>query len=146
MTVIDVEQALCDWLIVELAAGPTAAHRRFVPETPTDLFSPTGMPCHVIERVGGPSLYPGFSEVNFDVTTYTTGPDPLQARAAALARAWDVCRVILLRLPGRTIGGVHGATVAKRRVLTEPTIRPFDSRNQVRRAQAMYQVRLHAAL
>lgn len=144
--VVDVEQALCDWFATHFTAGPTGTHRRFVPEVPQDLFSPTGMPCHVVTRVGGPTLYPGFSEVRFDVDTYATGPDPLQARAAALARAWDVCRAILLHLPGQTVGGLGGAVVARRRVLTEPTIRPYDSRNQVRRAQALYEARLHAPI
>lgn len=145
MTVIDVEQALCDWLIADLQAGPTGVHRRFVPEIPGDLFSPTGMPCHVVERVGGPTLYPGFSQVNFDISTYSMGVEPgLGPRATVLQRAWDVCNAILLRLPGQRIGGPGGAVVSKRRCLTEPTIRPYDSRHQVRRAQAMYSIRLHA--
>lgn len=140
---MDVEQALCDWLIAELDAGPTGMHRRVVTEVPVDLHTGNATPCHVVERFGGPTLYPGFSEVRFDVTTYCTGPDPVQARAAALARAWDVCTAIWRRLPGKTIGGVAGAAVSQRRVLTEPIIRPYDSRNQIRRAQATYQIRLH---
>lgn len=140
---LDAETAFADWLAVELEAGPTGTHRRVVTEIPSDLFTQTGMPCHVVARIGGADVALGLDVARLDVDTYATGPDPLQSRAAVLARAEDVRRAVALRLKGRTIGGIGGAFVSRVRVESAPTIRPYDSRNQVRKATASYELRLH---
>jgi hypothetical protein len=145
-TYVDAESALVNWLAVILDAGPTGTFRRVVTELPGDVFSNTGMPCVLVERFGGADHLPGLDVVRLSVDVYCTGPDPLQARAAAIARGEDVRRAIRLHLPGRTIGGLGGAFVSK--VVTEsaPTIRPYDSRHQVRRSQASFAVYLHNRL
>lgn len=145
----DLEQALCDWLIAILDAGPTALHRRVVTEPPDDLLAAAALPCHIVTRIGGPTIVVGLSEPRLDISTYATGTDPHTARAAALARANDVHRAIVLYLPNQHIGGVDGAGggfINRVWVDTEPVIRPYDSRNQIRKAQAVYRFRVHRPL
>lgn len=140
-TYVDAETALRDWLVEHLDVGPTSTrHRRVLTELPGDLFSPKGMPCHVIERFGGADDLLGLDVVRVNVDTYATGTDPQETRAVAIARAEDVRRAIRLYLPRQTIGG---AFVARAATVSAPTIRPYDSRNQVRRVQAAYQIYLH---
>ncbi len=142
----DPVQALIDWLVLTLPAGPGELIRRIVPEFPPDLMRPGNagsVPCAVIERIGGhdPSL--GVDVVRVNVDLYTFGPDPMQARAAALARAEDIRRAIRIQLPGKRAGGVW---VNKTITETGPTIRPYDSRHQVKRAQAAFTLTLHSPL
>lgn len=136
----DVEQLLCDWLADILEASPTGLHRRFLPEVPSDLVSSTGMPCHVIERFGGADTVPGLDVARINIDTFATGPDPVQARAAARERAEDVRRVIVLHLAGKVLAG---ASISRVAVMSAPTIRPYDSRNQIRKAGASYQISIH---
>lgn len=140
---IDTETALRDWLIAHLDAGPTGTHRRVLTELPQDLFSPTGMPCHIIERYGGSDGLLGLDIARINVDTLATGTDPHETRAVAIARAEDVRRAIRLHLPRQALGGLLGAFVVGTSTITAPTIRPYDSRHQVRRVQAAYQISLH---
>jgi hypothetical protein len=140
----NVEQLLCAWLVDVLEVSPTGVHRRVLPEVPSDLVSATGMPCHVVERFGGADVVPGLDVARINIDTFTTGGDPLKARAAALERAEDVRWVIVLRLVGKTLGGpTVGAVVSRVAVMSAPTIRPYDSWNQIRRASAAYEIRIH---
>ncbi len=141
----DVEALLCNWLVERLQAGPQGVHRRIVPEVPDDLITDTALPCSVIERIGGYDHVIGLDVCRINVDTYTTGPDPLQARSAALARAEDIRREIRLHLVGKTLS-LAGPVVSKVVVVSAPTIRPYDSRHQIRKAQALYQISAHASL
>ncbi len=142
-TYVDAETALCDWLATVLEAGPHGLFRRVVTELPEDVFTDTGMPCVLVERIGGADNIPGLDIVRVSIDVFCTGPDPLQARAAAIARGEDVRRAIRLVLPGRSIGG---AFVNKTTTESAPTIRPYDSRYQVRRSQGAYGIWLRCPL
>lgn len=143
-TYIDAETALVGWLAEVLDAGPHGLFRRVVTELPEDVFTDTGMPCVLVERFGGADDIPGLDVVRISVDVFCTGPDPLQARAAAIARGEDVRRTIRLQLPGKTIGGTGFVS----KVVTEaaPTIRPYDSRYAIRRVQASYAIHMHNRL
>ncbi len=135
--------ALIDWLVVTLPAGPGEPIRRILPEMPTDLVRPGvdgSLPCAVVERIGGHDPYLGVDVVRINVDVYSLGENPMGARAAALARAEDIRRAIRIQLPGRRAGGIW---VSKTSTETGPTIRPYDSLHQIRRAQAAYEVVLH---
>lgn len=140
---LDTETALRDWLVEHLEAGPAGTHRRVLTELPADLFTPTGMPCHIIERYGGSDTLLGLDIARINIDTLATGTDPHETRAVAIERAEDVRRAIRLHLPRQSLGGVSGAFVVRTTTVTAPTIRPYDSRNQVRRVQAGYELVLH---
>lgn len=139
----DPETALCAWFQTVLDTGPTGLFRRWVTELPGDLFSPTGMPCVVVQRFGGHDPYPGLDVARVDVDVYATGTDPLDSRRVALERAEDIRLIVRTRIEGARLGGYVGPYVSKARVMSAPTIRPFDSRHQVRRAGAAYELVLH---
>lgn len=139
----DIETLLAAWLVDWLGAGPASPTlRRVVSELPDDLFGGNATPCAVIERFGGYDTIPGLDIARVNIDVYCLGPDPLQAREAALARGEDIRRAIRLNLTGRTLG-LGGPVVSKTVVMSAPTIRPYDSRRQVRRSQAAYELRLH---
>lgn len=141
---------LCAWFPTVLATGPGEAFARWVTEFPTDVFAPGATPCVVVDRFGGADAVAGLDDANVDIDVYTAGPDPIQARSAALARAEDIRRVAHLKLPGArlTLPGPPPATatVARVRIISAPTIRPYDSRGIIRRAHLAIQVRLHQPL
>lgn len=144
----DPAQALIDWLVATLPAGPGKAIRRIVPEMPLDLIRPGAsgsLPCAVVNRFGGFDPLPGVDDASLDIDVYCLGPDPMQARSAALARSEDIRRAIRLRLTGVQLG-IGGPVVSRVRTVSAPAIRPYDSLGQVRRAQASYQLRLHSPL
>ncbi len=139
----DPVQALIDWLVQTLPAGPGELIRRVLPEFPLDLVRPGAggsLPCAVVERIGGFDPYLGVDVVRVNVDVYAVGPDPMQARAAALARSEDIRRAIRVQLPGKHMAGIW---VNKTSTETGPTIRPYDSLHQIRRAQAAYELTSH---
>lgn len=144
----DPAQALIDWLVATLPAGPGEAIRRILPEMPLDLIRPGAggsLPCAVVNRFGGFDPLPGLDDASIDIDVYCLGPDPMQARTAALARSEDIRHAIRTRLTGVQLG-IGGPVVSRIRVVSAPTIRPYDSLGQIRRAQASYGIRLHSAL
>lgn len=144
----DPAQALIDWLVAILPAGPGEAIRRVLPEMPLDLVRPGAggsLPCAVVNRYGGYDPIPGLDDCAIDIDMYCLGPDPMQARSAALARSEDIRHAIRTKLPGVQLG-VLGPVVSRVRVVTAPIIRPYDSLGQLRRAQASYSIRMHSAL
>lgn len=140
---VDPAQWLCDWLIHDLGAGPDTPFRRIVPETPPDVAVPNSLPCAVATRIDGADPHLGLDIAVLDVETYATGPDPMRARAAALDRAEDIRASLRLRLTGRAFQGVQ---VSRLVVSAAPVIRPYDSRNQIRKAGAVYTLHLHRPL
>ncbi len=142
----DPAEALTTWLADIFDAGPHSEYfRRIVPELPADLFTDTGLPCVVVNRYGGHDPIPGIDDCAVDLDVYCTGPDPYAARVAALARSEDLRRAIRVRLPGVQLG-IGGPVVSRIRTISAPTIRPYDSRHQIRKAQASYSIRLHSRL
>ena len=141
----DVEQLLCDWLIARHGAGPDGLFRRIVTEVPPDMLAFGATPCAVLERFGGADSVVGLDNPRVNVDVFCAGTDPLVARAAALARGEDIRRAIRLHLVGTALGP-FGPVVSRVRVESAPTIRPYDSRNQIRRSQAVYEIRLHSRL
>lgn len=131
-------RAFIDWLVVTLPVGPAELSRRAVPEMPDDLVRAGiggSLPCHVVTRIGGSDPLLGLDVVRLNVDTYALGPDPMQAQDAVLERAEDIRRAVRLVLPGKRMGGIW---VNRTSTETAPTIRPYDSRNQIRKAQAAY--------
>ncbi len=144
----DPAQALIDWLVTTLPAGPGEPIRRILPELPPDLLRPGNsgsLPCAVVNRYGGFDPLPGLDDCAIDIDVYCLGPDPMQARSAALARSEDIRHAIRTLLPGRQLG-VNGPVVSRVRVVSAPTIRPYDSLGQVRKAQASYSIRIHSPI
>jgi hypothetical protein len=141
-------KALVTWLVATLPAGPSHPIRRIVPEMPPDLFR-TGnegsLPCAIVNRYGGHDPLPGLDDAAFDVDLYCLGPDPMQAADAALDRSEDIRHALRWRLTGVQLGA-GGPVVSRVQTISAPTIRPYDSRHQVRRAQASYSIRFHSAL
>ncbi len=135
--------ALIDWLttVITVARDATsdAGYRRLLPEDP-DTMPVDDLPLGVIVRVGGHDPLEGLDVVRLNVDTYCTGPDPFAARSAALARAEDIRRAVRLWLPGQWMGDLW---VSRTRTESAPTIRPYDKSRTVRKAQAVYELRLH---
>lgn len=141
-------KALVAWLVTTLPAGPGEPIQRIVPEFPPDLIRPgvTGsVPCAVVNRYGGNDPLPGIDDATFDVDMYCFGPDPMEAADAALDRSEDIRYLFRARLTGVQLG-VGGPVVSRVRTISAPTIRPYDSRGQIRKAQAAYAIRFHSAL
>ncbi len=139
---------LVAWLVDTLPAGDGLPIRRVLPEFPPDPFRPgnTGsVPFAVVNRYGGNDPLPGVDDAAFDVDMYCFGPDPFQAADAALDRAEDIRYLIRMRLLGRQLG-VGGPAVARVHTISAPTLRPYDSRGDVRKAQASYSIRFHSPL
>lgn len=138
--------ALIDWLttviVVARDATADAGYRRLIPEDP-DTMPVDDLPLGVIARIGGADRELGLDLVRINIDTYCTGPDPFTARGAALARAEDIRRAVRLQLPGRRMGGLW---VSKTRTESAPTIRPYDKSRAVRKAQAVYELRIHAPI
>lgn len=144
----DPAMALIDWLVATLPAGPGEDIRRILPEVPSDLIRAGvsgSLPCAVVNRYGGFDPLPGLDDCAIDIDVYCLGPDPMQARTAALARSEDIRHAIRTRLVGQRLG-LGGPVVSRVRVVSAPTIRPYDSLGQIRKAQASYAIRLHAPL
>lgn len=142
----DIERLLCDWLLDWLPVGPEQDFRQVQPEAPDDMFTHPGMPCVVVERIpGGGDRVPGLDTARLSVEVFCTGPDPHAARAAAIARGEDIRRAIGLHIVGKTLGD-DGPVVSWRRIIQEPVIRPYDSRGQIRRTQAIYALGIHSPL
>lgn len=143
----DIERLLCDWLLDWLPVGPDEDFRQIQPEPPTDMFTHPGMPCVVVERIpgGGGDRVMGLDVARINVDVFCTGPDPYAARAAAIARGEDVRRAIGLHIVGKVLGD-GGPVISWRRVVQEPVIRAYDSRDQIRRTQAVYALGIHSPL
>lgn len=142
-------EAIIGWLALHLGAAPDGEHRRILPEQPADLHSAVErLPTTVVERVGGYDPHPGVDLVRFNTDTWATGPDPMWARAAALARAEDIRRAVRVEMPGTWLGDPDngGIWVARTAVVAAPTIRPWDTAAPLRRAQATYQIVVHTPL
>jgi hypothetical protein len=142
----DIERLLCDWLLDVLPVGPEEDFRQVQPETPADLLTYPGMPCVVVERIpGGGDRVPGLDAARVSVDVFCTGGNTHEARAAAIARGEDIRRAIGLHIVGKTLGD-GGPVVSWRRVIQEPVIRAYDSRDQIRRTHAIYAFGIHSPL
>jgi hypothetical protein len=125
-------------LLTWLAATTPSTARRWLTEPPDDMIA--DLPIVVANRYSGADDLPGLDIAHIDLDVYATGPDPHAARAAALDRAEDLRRTIRRSLAGAVIAGV---AVQRVRTITAPTIRPYDSRGQIRRAHQAVQMWLH---
>jgi hypothetical protein len=123
-----------DWL----ATNTPATANRWLTAVPDTLTA--DLPIVVATRYGGNDPHIGLDIANLDVNVYATGTDPMQAEDAALDRCEDVRRTTRLHLPGRLAAGVW---VNRVRIIAAPTIRPYDSAGQVRRAHMAVALTLH---
>ncbi len=140
----DPVEAVIGWLptVIDVAADSRTGYRRLLPEDPEGIRVEQ-LPLAVLIRVGGNDPYLGLDVVRLNVDTYCTGPDPYAARSAALARAEDIRRAIRLHLPGAFLGDLK---VSKTTTESAPQIRPYGSKRQIRKAQAVYGIWLHRAV
>lgn len=141
------------WYPTVLDTGPQLPFRRWLTSTPDDLGNVDMTPTVVLGRYGGYERTVGLDDAAVDVTVYATGPDPMAAEDAALDRAEDIRRANSLWLVGTVLtladagGNVTGqATVSRIRTIAAPTIRPYDSRYQIKKAHYAFSVRLHAVV
>lgn len=139
----DPETLIVNWLADTLPAGPHEDFRRVVTEIPPDLFANVdNLPAVLVERFGGNDPHPGLDIVRLAVDDFCTGPDPIQARKAAIDRGNDIRRHMVLNLANQRLGD-DGPWVSKVRVDQAPTIRPYDTSGAIRRAHAAYSLWLH---
>lgn len=136
----DDETWLCAVLAQVLPTGPDETFRRHVTEVPDDLHNVRLVPCNVVERYGGADRVIGLDVARFNIDTFATGPNAVAARSAALARGHDIHNAVMRKLAGRTF---YGVAVSKVGSVSRPTIRFYDSRQTLRRAQQSVQLHLH---
>lgn len=125
-------------LLTWLAAQTPATANRWLTEPPDDMLG--DLPIVIANRYAGADDTPGLDVAYVDLDVYATGPDPMQARTAALDRCEDLRRVMRRSLVGKVLSGV---AVQRLRVVSAPTIRPYDSLARIRRAHTSVQVWLH---
>ncbi len=141
----DIERLLCDWLLDWLPVGPGEDFRQIQPEAPGDMFAHPGMPCAVIERLPSAERVTGLDNARISVEVYCTGPDPYAARSAAFARGEDIRRAFALHIIGAALGE-HWPVVSAFRTVQAPVIRAYDQSGQIRKTQAIYDLRVHVPL
>ncbi len=124
-----------------LATKTPSTANRWLTSTPTNLTD--DLPIVVCNRYAGADTHVGVDVVHLDVNVYATGPDPMLAEDAALDRCEDLRRVTRLHLPGRLAAGLW---VNKVRTITAPTIRPYDSAGQIRKAHMAVALHLHTPI
>jgi hypothetical protein len=125
----DAEDFLVAWLKLRFATN------NVIDELPYNLTFV--MPLIVVERFGGGTKVLGLDQANVDVDVFQ--PD----RAAAKAYAGNVRRAIEMELPGYRSGMSH---ISRAENISAPTIAPWDSNRQIRRATSAYRLTLHTAL
>ncbi len=146
----DPATTVIDWLTTVIDVGydvrPAEGYRRLLPEDP-GAINVDDLPLGVLTRVGGYDPHPGLDMVRLNIDTYCTGPDPMAARTAALVRAEDIRRAVRLWLPGALLP-FDGGDVKVSKTVTEsaPQIRPYGSRQAIRKAQAVYGIWFHRAI
>jgi GGDEF domain-containing protein len=131
---ITVEQVFGDWLKATLGY-PNLTH-----ELPTNLTFL--MPLVVVERFGGSDATVPFDTAHVDVDVYAP------TRADALAHGEHIRQAIRTKLHGHTMTvttttGSVGVTFGRPQTISAPKIVTFDSKSQIRRSTASYQLLLH---
>lgn len=134
------------WFADMLDTGPDGTFRRWLTSTPVDLHVVENLPTVVLTRYGGADGVVGLDDCNIDANVYCTGPDPMLAEDAALERAEDIRRAVRLWLVGTVLGDEGGPVVSRIRTISAPTIRPYDSRHQIRKAHYAFAMRLHSVV
>jgi hypothetical protein len=124
---VDAAELVAAWLRTVLGY-PNVTH-----ELPTNLRF--DMPLHVVERFGGADQTITLDVARLDIDTFC--PD----RATALGHAETIRQATRTRLARWVY--LARTTVAKVETISAPTIAPYDSRNQVRRATQAVQLTLH---
>lgn len=141
------------WYPTVLDTGPQMPFRRWLTSTPDDLHIVDQLPAVVITRYGGAPRVVGLDDCNIDVNVYVTGPDPMRAEDIALKRAGDIQRATELWLPAAVLtyfdeddDEIEQGTVSRLRTISSPTVRPYDSRQVVKKAHYAFQLRIHAVV
>lgn len=133
------------WFPTVLDTGPEMPFRRWLTSAPDDLGNADMAPTVVLTRYGGFDGVVGLDDCAIDVDVYATGPDPMQAADIALERCEDIRWAVRTLLTG-TVLGEDGPVVSRIRSIAAPTIRPYDSRYQIKKAHYAFQMRLHAVV
>lgn len=126
---VDVEQILSDWLTDQL--GPLV--QRVLTERPSDLLAK--LPTGVVTLIGGGDDQANLTRPRVDVDWYAAGRDAgvqLASRAHAL-----------MRYELRNHRTADGHVITAVRTSSTPRRLPYDSRNQIWRYGASYEIWLH---
>ncbi len=127
---VDLEQLLADWLKV------TLGYVNVVHEVPPNLVDLCRTnPVVVVDRFGGADSTITIDVARIDVDVFASSRDAAKLHGEAIRQAMRV------RLPRTTLGGA--THVLKVETVSAPTVVAYDSRNDIRRTAAGYQISTH---